>query len=98
MKHFIKLTEVQNKNNKDLFYDDYIRPEDIRFLEVLSDSSSDKIRTKIHFAVGEKKCEMIVKESPAEIDDIIDNFYKDRKKRISPEKKKRATGGALIPN
>lgn len=82
MKNFVKLTEVQVDNNKKTkFFNNFIRPSEIVLLEQMIFEGNQV--TKIHFAIGGNKCSFFAKETPDEIDDIINNFYEGKKGKPS---------------
>ena len=85
MKNFIKLTEVKIEETggsvKVKYYDDYIRPASICFIERIIHKGQRVCL--IHFEIGDDHAKLLVKESPEEIDEIIDNFYKEKKGKAS---------------
>lgn len=86
LKNFIELTEIQFTNAsspKSTVYKDYIRPTEIAFMETIKKENASY--TKIHFAIGTQKFDFFAKETPEEIDELIEDFYKQRK---SSSKKK----------
>ena len=74
MKNFIKLTEVKFEETggsvKVKYYDDYIRPASICFIERII--HKEQRVCLIHFEIGDNHAKLLVKESPEEIDEIID--------------------------
>lgn len=85
MKNFIKLTEVKFEETgssvKVKHYNDYIRPASICFIEEMT-HKGQKV-CLIHFEIGEQHAKLFVKETPEEIDEIIDEFYKGKKGKAS---------------
>ena len=85
MKNFIKLTEMKFEETggsvKVKYYNDYIRPASICFIEEMS-HKGQKV-CLIHFEIGAQRAKLLVKESPEEIDEIIDEFYKGKKGKAS---------------
>lgn len=85
MKNFIKLTEVKFEGTGSLvkakYYNNYIRPASICFIEEMS-QKGQKV-CLIHFEIGAQHAKLFVKESPEEIDEIIDEFYKGKKGKAS---------------
>lgn len=85
MKNFIKLTEVKFEETgssvKAKYYNNYIRPASICFIEELSHKGQNVCL--IHFEIGAQRAKLLVKESPEEIDEIIDEFYKGKKGKAS---------------
>ena len=85
MKNFIKLTEVKYEETggsvKVKYYDDYIRPASICFIERIIHKGQRVCL--IHFEIGDNHAKLLVKETPEEIDEIIDDFYKGKKGKAS---------------
>lgn len=85
MKNFIKLTEVKFEETgssvKVKYYNDYIRPASICFIEEMIHKGQRVCL--IHFEIGEQHAKLFVKETPEEIDEIIDEFYKGKKGKAS---------------
>lgn len=85
MKNFIKLTEVKFEQTgssvKVKYYNDYIRPASICFIEEMIHKGQRVCL--IHFEIGEQHAKLFVKETPEEIDEIIDEFYKGKKGKAS---------------
>lgn len=90
LKNFIKVDEVQftSSGSEQSHYEDYIRPSEIIFMEVITKNS--KNYTKIHFGIGSQKCDIFVSETPAEIDNRIEEFYNTRKEKKSVKSAKPA--------
>ena len=85
MKNFIKLTEVKIEETggsvKVKYYDDYIRPASICFIERIIHKGIKVCL--IHFEIGNNYAKLFVKETPEEIDKIINEFYKGKKGKAS---------------
>lgn len=104
MKNFIKLTEVKFEEMfeetggsvKVKYYDDYIRPASICFIERIIHKGQRVCL--IHFEIGDDHAKLLVKESPEEIDEIIDDFYKGKKGKASKKSEIAVDNGLLGPN
>ena len=85
MKNFIKLTEVKFEETggsvKVKYYNDYIRPSSICFVEEMTHKGIKVCL--IHFEIGVQHAKLFVKETPEEIDKIINEFYKGKKGKAS---------------
>ena len=97
MKNFIKLTEVRFEVtegwDKAKYYNNYIRPASICFIEEMS-HKGQKV-CLIHFEIGAQRAKLLVKESPEEIDEIIDEFYKGKKGKASKKSEIAVDNGLL---
>ena len=100
MKNFIKLTEVKFEETggsvKVKYYDDYIRPASICFIERLI-HKGQRI-CLIHFEIGNNYAKLFVKETPEEIDKIINEFYKGKKGKASQKSGIVVNNGTLGSN
>lgn len=87
MRNFIKLTEVKffeetaTNSPKVKYYNDYIRPASICFIEEMTHKGIKVCL--VHFEIGNQHAKLFVKETPEEIDEIIDEFYKGKKGKAS---------------
>ena len=85
MKNFIKLTEMKFEETggsvKVKYYNDYIRPSSICFVEEMTHKGIKVCL--IHFEIGVQHAKLFVKETPEEIDKIINEFYKGKKGKAS---------------
>ena len=87
MRNFIKLTEVKffeetaTNSPKVKYYNDYIRPVSICFIEEMTHKGIKVCL--VHFEIGNQHAKLFVKETPEEIDEIIDEFYKGKKGKAS---------------
>lgn len=100
MKNFIKLTEVKFEETggsvKVKYYDNYIRPASICFIERIIHKGQRVCL--IHFEIGDNHAKLLVKETPEEIDEIIDDFYKGKKGKASKKSEIAVDNGLLGPN
>ena len=100
MKNFIKLTEVKFEETggsvKVKYYDDYIRPASICFIERITHKGQRVCL--IHFEIGNNYAKLFVKETPEEIDEIIDDFYKGKKGKASKKSGIAVDNGLLGTN
>ena len=100
MKNFIKLTEMKFEETggsvKVKYYNDYIRPSSICFVEEMTHKGIKVCL--IHFEIGAQHAKLFVKETPEEIDEIIDDFYKGKKGKASKKSGIAVDNGLLGPN
>ena len=100
MKNFIKLTEVKFDETggsvKVKYYDDYIRPASICFIERIIHKGQRVCL--IHFEIGNNYAKLFVKETPEEIDKIINEFYKGKKGKASQKSGIVVNNGTLGSN